>query len=237
MNLFSAFLDSIYPRCCPVCHDVVTPRGELICPGCLPRLQPIGQPRCMRCGKSLLADEEEYCADCSGAARSFDQGFGIYPYNELMKKSMEKYKFQGRREYGDFYIQAMLHYGGAHIARWNPDCIIPIPLTPRKKRQRGFNQAEYLAVGIGRALGIPVRTEDLRRNPGGKEQKKLDARGRWLNRKNMFLPGPSCAPHRCALLVDDVYTTGSTLDAAACVLRENGTKKVCFLTVCQGKGI
>lgn len=237
MNFKKMLLDGIYPRCCPICHQIVRPKGALVCPKCVEKLSPIQQPRCQKCGKSLSDDGREYCGDCERSPHQYDQGIGIYPYNDKMRKSIENYKFYGRREYGDFYIQAMIHYGKAHILRWRPDCILPIPMLPKKQRLRGFNQAEYLAKGLGEYFKIPVKTRDICRVQGGRAQKELTASERRRNLRQAFQVGPEYQPHQRVLLVDDVYTTGSTIDAVARVLKANGTKHVYFLTLCQGKGI
>ncbi len=236
MNFKKMLLDGIYPRCCPVCHQVVAPKGELICPDCVRKMIPIGQPRCMKCGKSLSDKTREYCGDCKRIVHQFDQGIGIYPYDDKMRESIENYKFYGRREYGDFYVQAMAHYGRPYIMRWKPECIQPIPMFPKKQKMRGFNQAEYLARGLGEYFGIPVETNGICRVQEGRAQKELTAAERRGNLKQAFQIGPSAHPYRSVLLVDDVYTTGSTIDAAAHILKANGTGRVYFLTLCQGKG-
>lgn len=146
-----------------------------------------------------------------------------------------KYKYYGRREYGDFYAAAICRYAEREIRSWKPDVIIPIPLHPFKQRQRGFNQAEYLAERIGKHYGIPVSSRILTKTRRTKSQKKLDAGQRRRN-----LQGAFCTEENLGglniLLVDDVYTTGATMDAAASVLLETGAARVFFVTLCMGQG-
>lgn len=237
MSVGNIILDSIYPRCCPLCHKIVVPGGELVCESCLEKLQPIGQPRCMRCGKSLTDPAREYCRDCTMREHRYSQGIGIYPYNQTMKSSIEMYKARGRREYGDFYVSAMAHYGKSYILRWKPDCLIPVPMHPNARRRRGFNQAEYLARGLGEIFGIPVETEGVRRVVRGTPQKSLDAKSRRQKLRGVFAAVPGYCPPKRVLIIDDVYTTGSTIDALTEILLENQAEKVFFLTLCQGKGL
>ena len=112
--------------------------------------------------------------------------------------------------------------------------IVPVPLHPRKKRNRGFNQAAYLAERLSGFCGIPWREDVVRKVRNTRSQKKLNAAKRRQNLKNAYqvtadITGLS------VLVVDDVYTTGSTMDAMAQCLLEAGAKEVYFLTVCAGR--
>lgn len=232
MKIGEKVLNVLYPRCCPVCHRILKDQNTLVCPECAGKPRLVREPRCMKCGRPVK-EEEEYCRECAGGKRKFTGGRSIYLYDELMKSSLLKYKYFGRREYGDFFGAAMGHYARAEIRRWKPDVIFPIPLHKKKKRVRGFNQSEYLARRVGNAWDIPVETEILLKVRKTGSQKKLDAARRRKNLEKAFsvtepLNGLT------VLLIDDVFTTGSTIDAAAAVLRAAGAEKVYFLTLCTG---
>lgn len=232
-SLIKKFLNIIYPRCCPVCHQILRNQKHLICPECAGNLKPYSGPRCMKCGKPV-EEEREYCSECTGRERAFTKGRGIYLYDDRMRASLVKYKYYGRREYGDFYAAAICTYARTEIERWKPDLLIPVPLHPSKKRVRGFNQAEYLAERIGAYYGIPVSSRILVKTRKTKSQKKLDARERRRNLQGAFTVKERVDGLHI-LIIDDVYTTGSTMDAAAFCLRMAGAASVCFLTVCTGQ--
>lgn len=226
-------LNILYPRRCPVCHRILRDQKALICPECENVFQPIKEGYCLKCG-SPVKPEEEYCRDCAGKRRSFDEGRGIFLYDQKMRRSLIRYKYYGSREYADYYAVSMYRYGRGNILRWKPDVIIPVPLHRRKLRMRGFNQSGILAEKLGIFLDIPVSEGTLRKIRGTRSQKKLDAAQRRKNLRQAFraerrLDGLT------VLLVDDVYTTGSTVEAAAACLKEAGAKKVCFLTLCMGR--
>lgn len=187
----------------------------------------------MKCGRPVEADQE-YCHECTGRKRQFTQGRGIYIYDDRMRSSLVKYKYGGRREYGDFYAAAISTYAREEISLWKPDLLVPIPLHPSKERMRGFNQAEYLAERIGDFYEIPVASRILVKTRKTKSQKKLDARERSRNLQGAFLVKERLDGLKI-LIIDDVYTTGSTMDAASASLKEAGAKRVCFLTVCMGQ--
>lgn len=222
----------MYPRRCPLCHRILRSSHELLCPDCAEEIRPISGPRCYKCGKPVKEDEE-YCRDCSAHPGAFDQGRGIFHYDDRMKYSIMKYKYFGCREYSRFYGKAMYLYGREMLALWKPQVIVPVPLHWRKQRMRGFNQAELLAEELSEYTGIPVDTRLLKKRHATKSQKKLDAVGRKKNLREAFQVAGNPAGKRI-LLIDDVYTTGSTMDVLSRALLEKGASHVFFLTLCIG---
>ena len=134
------------------------------------------------------------------------------------------------------------HLAGWLIAagkRWidwgQVDAIVPVPLYPRKQRQREFNQAERLAHGLGRAVSVPVWTRHLRRVKETGTQTRLDADARRANVREAFAARDrGVLDGKRFVLVDDVFTTGATLDACARVLCQEGAQDVIALTVARG---
>lgn len=227
------FFNILYPRRCPVCHEILKNQDRMICERCEQELIPISEPRCFKCGKPVSA-AEEYCRDCLENRHVFDRGRGIFVYDERMRRSLVRYKYYGCREYGDFYSRAMCLYARKELALWKPDLIVPVPIHKSKERLRGFNQAAYLAEKISRFTGIPADSALVQKVRKTKSQKKLTARQRQENLRKAFRVERKLTGLKI-LIVDDVYTTGSTMDAMARCLREKGAKNVYFLTVCIGK--
>ena len=226
------FLDMLYPRRCPVCHDIAVPGGSRICNVCREKLKPITGPRCFRCSKPLKREEQEYCKDCR-KTRLFDQGIGIFPYGSVLQESLFKLKYGKRQEYGSFYGQIAAVYSREIIRNWGVEIIIPIPLHRKRMERRGYNQAELIAEALGKTLCIPVDSRLMKRKVNTRPQKELDYRERKQNMKNaFFLKGEN--RYRRILLVDDIYTTGSTIEAAAELLKRNGAENVFFLTIAMG---
>lgn len=223
----------LYPRRCPLCHEVLKDQDSVICRRCGSALHPIKEPRCFKCGKPV-AEGEEYCSDCRKTKHYYDRGRGIFVYDEKMRQSLVRYKYYGCREYGDFYSRAMCRYAAKELKIWAPDLIVPVPVHKAKERRRGFNQSSYLAQRISRETGIPADLTLVKKVQKTKSQKKLTARQRQENLKKAFqVQRPVKA--KTILIVDDVYTTGSTMDAMSRCLREKGAEKIYFLTVCIGK--
>ena len=231
-------LDILYPRKCPFCGEILRSSGALICPDCLSGLKPLtGEDfedktaLCMKCGAPAPA-EEEYCRNCRNTPRSFEQNRSVFVYDDKWKLSLERYKFYGYREFADFYAAAMVKWGGGAIRRWKPDLIVPIPMHPRKERIRGFNQSWQIARRISARTGIPASGEILLKIKDTAPQKQLDHSQRKQNLKGAFLAAPAAAG-KTVLVIDDVFTTGSTIDAAAEALLSSGAKAVYSLTLCM----
>ncbi|MDO5134852.1 MAG: ComF family protein [Eubacteriales bacterium] len=227
-----SFLELLYPARCPLCHEILPDPRAFLCPDCQKGLRPISGPVCMRCGKPV-EEEQEYCRDCARTERHFDQGKGIFLYDDKMRASLKRYKLQGCREYGRFYGEALFRFGKRELARWRPQLVVPVPLSSKRRRQRGFNQARDLARILCDRTGLRLDAELMKKRRETGEQKKLDAAQRKRNLREAFLVTRELAGERI-LLVDDVYTTGSTMDAAAACLKEGGAGPIFFLTLCTG---
>ncbi len=199
-------------------------------------MRPIREPRCKKCGKPLEQEEEEYCQDCRSRRHYFEQGAGIFPYNQIMRESVMKCKYGGRREYLDYYGQMMVRYGGKYLRRWKPQAVVPRPRHKTPRRPRGFNQSDCLARILGSQFGLPVYSHMLEKVRKTRTQKSLGEKERRRNLQGAFSTGPQFVPLQRVLLVDDVYTTGGTVDAAARCLKKAGVKRVYVLTLCTGKG-
>ena len=228
-------LGILYPRRCPVCHEVVKKRGELICPSCRKEVRPVQEPLCKKCGKHISGAEQEYCRDCRTREHLYTRGLALLPYTGKIKQSVYQIKFHNKREYIDFFGPYMAEILGDKILAWEAQALIPVPLHRSKLRKRGFNQAELLAKYVGEALGIPVRTDIVQRTRATKPQKDLTWRERQNNLKGAFKISRYDVKLKKIILVDDIYTTGSTIDGIAGKLLEQGAEEVYFISLCIGR--
>lgn len=227
-------LNILYPKRCPVCHGILRGR-EGVCPPCRKILPYIKEPRCKKCGKEIEKEEQEYCRDCGRFAHSFDKGAALFTYNGIMRRSISMFKYHNRREYADFYAIELYKNFEYFIRRCNPDVIVPVPIHKQKKRQRGFNQSELVAKKLGKLIKVPVDTKYLVRIEKTIPQKELTRKQRKENLKKAFGIRDTNKKYERVLIIDDIYTTGATIDAISEILRENQTKIIYFLTICVGR--
>ena len=229
--LYSIF----FPRRCPVCDGVVV-YGKDICEECEIVLPYITEPSCKKCGKQISDERGEYCPDCSRKIHYYKQGKAIFSYRKGMKLSMYRFKYAGRKEYAAFYARIVKERIEPWIIRHGIEVIVPIPMYRRKQRKRGYNQAEIFAKSLGEYLELPVEMQLIKRVKNTVPQKELNDRQRKDNLKGAFQLNTNIVKYNKILLVDDIYTTGSTVDAVARCFLEVGIEEVYFLSVCIGEG-
>ncbi|WP_051650654.1 ComF family protein [Lachnoclostridium phytofermentans] len=235
-------LDAVYPKRCPICSEILVPKERKICSSCSEELPVLMEPRCKKCSKPVLVSEQEYCFDCVKKQHHYARGYACFLYNEKLKKSLSEFKYHVKKEYADFYVAAMVAYLGEWIHKTGAEVLIPVPLHKNKYKRRGFNQAQLLAEGLSKALSIPVDTKLLVRTIDTIPQKKLDNKERMRNLEMAFSiltngkESEKLFPYKRVILVDDIYTTGSTIEACTNVLQRAGCPEVFFVTVCIGSG-
>lgn len=233
--LGNAAVQLLYPRRCPVCDGIVRSWGEKACPDCLSKLRPLAAPWCMQCGKKLTG-EAEYCKDCGTGKHSFNRGRALYEYGSVAVP-IYRFKYGGRREYADFFGEQMAEYLGDFIRTVQPEALIPIPLHPRRRAVRGFNQAELLARSVGVHMELPVYADLLSRVKDTVPLKRLNKKDRQNNLKKAFNIKGNDVKLKTILIVDDIYTTGATIDEAAKVLKSAGVEHIYFVALACGTGI
>ena len=190
----------------------------------------------MQCGKQIRSMEKEYCYDCLHTHHYYEQGLSLWNHRDPVNQSIYQFKYHNQRRYGELYSQELVKNFYKEVHHWNPDVIMPVPLHWMRRRKRGYNQAQILAEELGRMLNIPVDSKSLVRRKKTSPQKKLGHDARKKNLKKAFAVKQTFLPVRKVLLVDDIYTTGNTLDAVAKVLKEKGVENVYFLTISIGQG-
>lgn len=225
----------LFPLRCPVCDGIVHPYGEKICTECVEKLKLLTPPWCMSCGKKLM-EEGEYCSDCIRKKHNFIRGRALYEY-ESAAPSIYRFKYGGRQEYAGFFGQEMGRYLGEFIRSVQPDGLVPIPLHKSRKRKRGYNQAALLARALGEYTGVPVYEKLLVRVKNTAPLKRQNPEERQNNLKKAFNISQNDVKLSTIIILDDIYTTGSTLDEAARVLRQQGVRRVYFLTLACGAGV
>lgn len=236
-SLYLSLINVLFPKRCPVCLRIL-PSSLTICSSCREKLIFVRQPFCYLCGKPLADFEEEYCYDCRRHPKSFERGFAVMLYDKNTKFSMTQFKYHNKREFSDFYIREALRLYGDVFSKLSIQAILPVPVHEKKKKERGYNQAELLAKTLSRSLSIPTYSSILIRSVYTAPQKELSPRERLANLARAFDVNPdfqtNCHLLKTVLLVDDIYTTGATLEACTRVLKKYGVQTVYTLCICIG---
>lgn len=187
----------------------------------------------MKCGRPLQT-EGALCPVCSTYPYVFDRNISLWEYTGPVRQSLYRFKYGSKREYAAFYGREALRMYGARIENWQVDALIPVPVHKSRARQRGYNQAECFGREISRALGIPLVKDFVYRKKKTAPQKALGAGQRSKNLRDAFAV-KNAYDLESVLVTDDIFTTGSTMDAVARVLKEAGVKRVYGLTIAAGR--
>ncbi len=191
----------------------------------------------MKCGKPVAAWEQEYCRDCERRRLDFEQGRSLWLHVPPVTQAVYQFKFHNKRYYAEIFAREMADRYGSWIRERGIEEIIPVPLHPARMRARGFNQADLLAKRLSEELRIPVGKNVVYRIRKTKPQKQLDDRERVKNLKQAFAVSRHWKAPKSVLIVDDIYTTGSTIHRISKVLKKAGAEKVYFLTISIGQGL
>ena len=228
-------LDLIFPQRCVVC-DTILPFGKKeVCEPCKKKMRYISGATCYKCGKTVK-EKEEYCYDCKRKKHLFAQGVALFSY-EYIRSSLYRYKYGDRREYAAVYGKYMASRFYEKKLLWRPDALVPVPLHRKKRKKRGYNQAELIANELGKYWDIPVVTNLVTRVKNTRPMKEIDGTERQNNLKKAFKLGKNDVKLNTIIIIDDIYTTGSTMDAVAEVCLNAGISKVYFITVSIGYGL
>lgn len=229
-------LDLLFPRRCAVCDEPADRLGEGVCKECAGKIVYIKPPFCMKCGKQLREAEGEYCGDCLKKKHSYRQGTALYEYGS-MSDSLFRFKYSGRQEYALFYGKELYERKGKWLFSLKPDGLVPVPIHSSRKRMRGYNQAELLAREVSKLTGIPLYAGLIGRVKKTLPQKELTDRERQNNLKKAFKILQNDVKLDTIVIIDDIYTTGSTIDAMAEVLKEAGVRRVYYMALAIGRGM
>ena len=235
-QFFQALLDVILPPICHICHSYIPNANALhICPTCHDLLPLVVSPLCSICGIPFIgAGGDHRCGACLAHPPRFDIARAHFLYEGPIRDLIHSFKYSQRTHLG--YPLALLSLKGVSVlsADHKPHLIIPVPLHRSRLRQRGFNQAVLLGRELSRQLALPMVPDALSRNRPTEPQITLAAEKRRINVKGAFsVARPDHVVGKRILLLDDVMTTGSTMNECSKELKMAGAEMVIAVTVAR----
>ena len=227
-------LTVVFPSSCVVCRESLeSPTAGPLCAPCRAALPRHRGPLC-RCGVSLADGVPLPCGRCRRGRSSFDAGASLGPYEGALRSVIHELKYRGRRRLAPRIAEVMLEEAAVRRVLEPGVVLAPVPLHPRRLRERGFNQAELLGSALARRTGLPLLSGVLVRRKDTPTQSGLSASERRRNVAGAFVVRRRTAVvGRAVVLVDDVLTTGATARACADALRKAGAASVRVLTVAR----
>ena len=236
-SIISSCIELLYPKRCVACEKVLLKIEKDLgfCRECSKKIRLVGQDTCMKCGSPIANPIDEYCNNCNRTTHHFQQNKAVFRYEGRMKESMYRFKYSNRRCYGKVYANQAAKLYGKWIRQKKIQAIIPVPMFRPKEKLRGYNQATVFAKELGKLTGIPVATDLILRNKETEAMKGLGRLKRKKNLLNAFTLTENELQFRKVLVVDDIYTTGTTMDSVAKVLKSGGTTQIYGLCICIGE--
>lgn len=218
-------LDWLYPPKCFGC-DII---GTRWCQSCQDQVAEISPPFCPHCGQPN--NSIELCRRCSKVAPAYLSLRSVAGFDGTLKTAFHRLKYKGDIGLGESLSRPLVRY--YRTLDWRVDFVTPIPTSPKRASQRGYNQAALIALPFALAVNIPYRPGALVRVKETASQVGLTAIERVENLKGAFQAPPGAVDGKSVLVIDDVTTTGATLDDASRALIEGGADRVYCLTVAR----
>lgn len=242
MGVLEKGLEMLYPSniYCISCGNIIdATRHYALCDECIEKLHWLGNKTCAKCGKILSDDYlPELCYDCLRYEHDFDRAYTCVQYGLYERGLLMDFKYRGKAYIGRKLGDAL--YDRMTLEEETFDLAVPVPLSRKKQSKRGFNQAQVMAAAFARHMEIPCAGNLLERTRQTLPMKGLGAFDRYQNLQGAFrVSGKNHyeLQGKRVVLIDDIYTTGSTLDACSIVLHQAGASRVCGLTFACGANI
>ena len=235
-----AVVSVFFPAGCRICERLLTSASRVpLCEECLASFERVPNIICEVCGRPLpgLAQKEGeqlLCPACQNRTYAFDRARSFAVYKDAVVRAILLLKFEQIEPLGAWFAEQLAEVVRAERERLAGDVVVPVPLHRERERERGYNQATLLSKPLARKLQLPHQAVLLMRTRARPEKQVLTLEERWQSVRGAFATRPGIQVDNLrVLLVDDVLTTGATLDACARALREAGAKSVIGLTVAR----
>ncbi len=236
-EFFEHLLAIVYPLDCFICGERID-RKEYnpLCSGCFGKIKKIYPPFCAKCGTPLSAEltPVNICAECRRKRYFFDQAWASTSYEGVMRSCIHSLKYGRHIALGDLLSRILIDFARRYMDMNRFDCIIPVPLHSAKLREREFNQSRLLAQPLADSFNKKMLLRGLVRVKYTLPQSELTSSEREENVRGVFsVNDPQSVKGKNILIIDDVFTTGATLNECALVLKENGAGRIEVLTLAR----
>ena len=233
----------VFPAPCRICEHLLTRASRIpICDNCLASFTLLPEKICVTCGRPLEAypfreGETLMCPACIAGKYEFNRARSYAVYEGALVRAILLLKFEEMTPLGRWFGERLAEVARRDSEPIAADVVVPVPLHRDRQRERGYNQADLIGRPLARRLGLPCRSVLLVRTKPRPDKLHLSVEERWSSVRGAFAPKPgSRVDNLRVLLVDDVMTTGATLDACARALRQAGARTVIGLTVARAAG-
>jgi ComF family protein len=218
-------IDFVYPPRCASCDA----QGTSFCSKCSDKVSLVKDSFCSICGR--IPVKTSICDQCRASLPAYSSARSWAVYAEPLRHALLALKYHSNLSLGNIFAEKLSEIVIQN--QWQPEIIIPIPLSKSHLRTRGYNQAQQIAYPLSLLLNIPLETRGIKRVKETASQVKLDRIERFKNLEDAFLGIPAKLKSKKVLLVDDIVTTGATLNSCSKAILAAGGSTVYCITVAQ----
>ncbi len=226
-GLYGQVVDLLYPPRCVACQRM----GAWLCEACQDSMPRVVPPICVRCGDAVAVDG--LCGRCRSSPPRIGATRSVFYFDGVAREVIHCFKYDGLTALASLLAGSMVTYWHAHALP--ADVVVPVPLHAKRQGERGYNQSALLARELARLTGLPLDERTTVRRRATAPQVDLDAQQRKENVRGAFVAVGTALAGRDVLLIDDVCTTGATLEACATALLGSGVHRVHALTLARAR--
>jgi len=243
-SVIASLASVIFPAPCRICGEFLENISALpVCEKCWGDFIPVPKPICVVCGRPSFATAPDIteltwlCRLCRGGTYAFDRARSFGLYNNTMHRAVLLLKHEEMAPFGSWFAERIAEIIHSNSEKMRGNVVVPVPLHRARRRERGYNQAQLIAAPMARLLRLPCEPSALTRVRPRPNKLILSRGERWKSVRGAYQaadhPSAKRLKGQTVLLVDDVFTTGATLDSCARALRKAGAAKVIGITAAR----
>jgi len=213
------------------CHERIADQKLWLCGNCYDNLSFLPEQHCPKCGYPSVVEE---CSNCEENSYAFTQAVSVFMYETSAQAMVHALKYGGLTDIADWFANQMFKTTLREKTLSEVDYVIAVPLHKVRRRERGFNQSDLIAQALATRMNIKYAKHALKRKTYTMSQTMLNAASRKKNLRGAFAIGRFNPGGKSFLLIDDVFTTGTTVNEATKALLKAGAKQVYVMTACHG---
>ncbi len=237
-SILKSLINLFYPLKCQICKTKLYPENIWhICRNCMHKIRINLPPHCKRCGRTISFNlsNKQICNECNNSEFYFDRAWVVCEYKDVIKECIHLFKYNKKIRLLNLLSKLMHNFIESFINIDKIDIITAVPVHKSKLRAREFNQSQLIAESIAKRFNKPIIKENLNKIKSTPAQVQLNRNKRLSNLKDAFkVKDISTYKNKTVLLIDDVLTTGSTINECAKVLKEAQANKVYALVLARG---
>lgn len=235
--MLGELINLLYPAICRGCSKKIDKFDRNICDDCAKKIKERLPPFCIKCGRQLKGDPElmAMCQNCEKDKPFFDKAWSACHYDNLLKNLIHDFKYKKIISLSKDFTALLINFMKKHHIGRDSQIILSIPMHPDRLFQREINHADILAKALGKNLGIPYSGNTLKKTKNTSLQSKLKRDARIKNlRSSFYLKDKSIVHNKNIMLVDDLFTTGSTVNECSRLLKDSGAGYIEVITLARG---